>query len=129
MATRRNAFGGARWITLGAVGLAGALVWTLTPSVTVCTFPGRKRTESERLMSAIMLYRTDNPNRCPTLQTLKDERYLDQSVGQHDEWGESLSIECRDGLLIVKSGGPASSRTETEDDLDWAAGGGPEYRK
>jgi hypothetical protein len=117
---RRRTLRGVGWIAIGLILLGAGLVWMRLPRVTVCTFPGKRRTDAEAVMSALALYRTDNPRgpACPSVEQLWEERYLGRNVAVEDAWGERLWMECREGRVVLWSAGPDLIRG-TDDDVAW----------
>jgi hypothetical protein len=62
-----------------------------------------KRTPLQAARSAVMLYQTDNPRRCPTPEELVEERYLDEAHA------EGIEIRCEDGDVDVIGPGPPAA--------------------
>ena len=74
------------------------------------------RSDAQSLLSAIMLYKADNPRECPTVEDLVNERYLDKTRRTTDAWETDFLISCEDGDIIVISAGP-DLEFNTEDDI------------
>ena len=65
----------------------------------------RTRVEAATLRAASTLALTENPDECPTVESLVAEGFLHgPAVGHGDAWGEPFTIECvGDGDVIVRS--------------------------
>ena len=67
-------------------------------------FGGRpERTPIQAARSAVMLYQTDNPRRCPTPEELVEERYLDEA------YAEGIEIRCKDGDIDLTGPEPPTA--------------------
>jgi hypothetical protein len=65
----------------------------------------------------VQLYLAENSNKCPSVQDLQEERYLDKSKRATDPWDREFVITCPQGDdPIVASAGP-DGQEGTEDDI------------
>ena len=77
------------------VGYVYAADWLGCCRLDCCGGGGVKTTPLIAARSAVMLYLADNPRRCPTLEELVDERYLDKA------YTPGIEIRCKDGEAEV----------------------------
>jgi len=101
-------------ITIFAM-MAGGVAVALLPQLEKAKIK-TTRTDAQALRSAVMLYVADNPRRCPTVEDLVSERYLDGSRRTTDAWETPYQISCEDGDVSVFSAGP-DLEFSTEDDI------------
>lgn len=72
--------------------------------------------DAQRIREAVVEWRAENPQGCPTLSQLKHERRLDTEVRTDDPWGQRYRVECVDSQISVVSPG-RDGRTGTSDDV------------
>ena len=101
-------------ITIFAM-MAGGVAVALLPQLEKAKIK-TTRTDAQALRSAVMLYVADNPRRCPTVEDLVSERYLDGSRRTTDAWETPYQISCEDGDVSVFSAGP-DLEFSTEEDI------------
>jgi len=69
------------------------------------------------MRSAVQLYLAENSGKCPTIEDLKNERYVDKSKKTIDPWDQEFIIRCPEGDdPEVISTGP-DKQEGTEDDI------------
>ncbi|MDJ0763745.1 MAG: type II secretion system protein GspG [Myxococcota bacterium] len=69
------------------------------------------------IRTAVQLYLAENPGKCPSIDDLKTERYLDQGKRTTDPWDKDFLISCSEGDdPDVFSMGP-DMQEGTEDDV------------
>ncbi len=95
--------------------MAGGVAVALLPQLEKAKIKTTK-IDAQALRSAVMLYVADNPRRCPTVEDLVSERYLDGSRRTTDAWETPYQISCEDGDVSVFSAGP-DLEFSTEDDI------------
>jgi len=66
------------------------------------------KTDVAAIRTAAQLYMVQNPGKCPTVEDLKTERYLDKNKRLVDPWDKEFVINCDgdSGDLEVFSTGP-----------------------
>ena len=75
------------------------------------------KTDVAAIRTAVQLYLTENPGKCPSIEDLKTERYLDKGKRTTDPWDKEFVISCPDGDdPDVFSLGP-DMQEGTEDDV------------
>ncbi len=76
------------------------------------------------IRTAVQLYLAENPSNCPSIEDLKNDRYLDKGRRTTDPWDQEFVIQCPDGDdPDVYSVGP-DKQEGTEDDVRAGGGGG-----
>jgi general secretion pathway protein G len=70
----------------------------------------------ESVRTAVNMYRLDSPRACPSMDELLRSKNLDSNKGTVDGWGNSFTIQCERGDVIVISPG-ADGQLGTEDDI------------
>jgi general secretion pathway protein G len=70
----------------------------------------------ESVRTAVNMYRLDSPRSCPSIDELVRSKTLDSNKGTVDGWGNSFTIQCERGDVIVISPG-ADGQLGTEDDI------------
>jgi hypothetical protein len=68
--------------------------------------------------AAVQAWRAANPNECPTLERLKDERTLAASSITNDAWGTPYKVMCDEDESHIVSFG-ADRREGTADDIQY----------
>ncbi|MCP4599949.1 MAG: prepilin-type N-terminal cleavage/methylation domain-containing protein [Proteobacteria bacterium] len=69
------------------------------------------------IRTAVQLYLAENPGKCPSMEDLKDEKYLDKGKRTTDPWEKEFTINCVEGDdPDVFSMGP-DMQEGTEDDV------------
>ena len=69
------------------------------------------------IRTAVQLYLAENSNKCPSVQELQEERYLDKNKRVTDPWDRDFGINCPAGDdPDVYSYGP-DGQEGTEDDI------------
>lgn len=113
----------ARGITRFEAALAvGALTLTLSGALYALT---KSRADdriqtSERaagqILKAASDYVAEEGAGCPTVSSLKRDKFLEGAAPTSDAWGARFRILCREGELIVHSAG-ADSKNDSSDDV------------
>jgi general secretion pathway protein G len=101
-------------ITIFAM-IAGGVAVALLPQLDKARIKSTK-TDAQALRSAVMLYVSENPRECPTVDDLVAGRFLDGSRRTSDAWDTDFQISCEDGEIAVISAGP-DLEFNTEDDI------------
>jgi type II secretory pathway pseudopilin PulG len=101
-------------ITIFAM-IAGGVAVALLPQLDKARIKSTK-TDAQALRSAVMLYVSENPRECPTVDDLVTGRFLDGSRRTSDAWDTDFQISCEDGEVAVISAGP-DLEFNTEDDI------------
>lgn len=101
-------------ITIFAM-IAGGVAVALLPQLEKARIKSTK-TDAQSLRSAVMLYVSEHPRECPTVEDLLSERLLDSSRRTTDAWDTEFQITCEDGEIAVVSAGP-DLEFNTEDDI------------
>jgi len=101
-------------ITIFAM-IAGGVAVALLPQLEKARIKSTK-TDAQSLRSAVMLYVSEHPRECPTVEDLLSERLLDSSRRTTDAWDTEFQITCEDGEIGVVSAGP-DLEFNTEDDI------------
>lgn len=71
----------------------------------------------QAIRSALSLYLAENPGKCPTVEELKNDKYIDESRSVKDPWNQDFIIKCEAGdEPDVYSMGP-DMQEGTEDDV------------
>ena len=69
------------------------------------------------IRTAVQLYLAENANKCPSMDELYSERYLDKGKSRVDPWENEFNISCQAGDdPDVFSSGP-DGQEGTEDDI------------
>jgi general secretion pathway protein G len=69
------------------------------------------------IRTAVQLYLAENANKCPSMDELLNERYLDKGKSTRDPWDREFTITCQPGEdPDVFSAGP-DGQEGTEDDV------------
>jgi type II secretory pathway pseudopilin PulG len=55
------------------------------------------QTDVAAIRSAVQLYLAETPGKCPNVEDLKEERYLDKGKRTTDPWDKEFIISCPDG--------------------------------
>lgn len=55
------------------------------------------RSDVAAIRTAVQLYLAENPSACPTVEDLKNGRYLDKSKRTTDPWENEFVINCQEG--------------------------------
>lgn len=95
--------------------IAGGVSFALLPQLEKARIK-TTRTDAQALRSAVTLYLADNPRKCPTVEDLVTESYLDKTKRSVDAWEGEFRIECEAGDVMVMSAGP-DGQYGTEDDI------------
>ncbi len=75
------------------------------------------KTDVAAIRTAVQLYLAENPGKCPSVEELKEERYLDKAKRTTDPWDKEFGINCIEGDdPDVYSMGP-DMQEGTEDDV------------
>ena len=75
------------------------------------------KTDIGAIRTAVQLYLAENSNKCPSVQDLQEERYLDKGKRSTDPWDREFIITCTAGEdPDVYSPGP-DGQDGTEDDI------------
>lgn len=101
-----------RGITRFELGLAvGALTLTLTGALYALNksrSDGRVESSQRaagQILNAANDYVTETGAGCPTVSSLKHDKFLDRAAPTSDAWGARFRIVCTEGELIVHSAG------------------------
>lgn len=75
------------------------------------------KTNVSSIRAAVQMYLAENANKCPSMDDLLSERYLDKGKETNDPWENPFMITCVDGDdPDVYSSGP-DGQEGTEDDI------------
>ena len=104
-------------VTLIEIMVVVIIMAMIATGVAVAVIPRleRSRIDSARadvsaIRTAVQLYLAENKGRCPTVNDLKEGRYLDKAKRTTDPWDKEFSINCIDGDdPVVFSLGPDGS--------------------
>jgi hypothetical protein len=55
------------------------------------------RTDVSAIRAAVQMYLAEHPSGCPTVENLKDGRYVDKSKRTQDPWDRDFVIQCVEG--------------------------------
>lgn len=98
--------------------IAAAVRLCAPPVICVRPVGHPMRDDGTALASAAMLYLMENEaGRCPTIEELKRELFLERSARTNDVWGTQFRIECEGNQAVVVSAGP-DLVFDTEDDFE-----------
>ena len=78
----------------------------------------RTRKALETLHAAVDAWRASQPNECPSVAQLKDDKALALSFEDRDAWGMPYEVRCDEDTSFVVSRGP-DKRDGTTDDLSF----------
>jgi len=70
------------------------------------------------LHAAVDAWRASQPNECPSVAQLKDDKALALSFEDRDAWGMPYEVRCDEDTSFVVSRGP-DKRDGTTDDLSF----------
>jgi hypothetical protein len=114
---------GKRGLTLFelALGLSGITVVGLTATYLLAPALGGDGADAAvrdaaQIQQAAEHWRKQNPEGCPTLSVLLDERELTARTSVEDPWGGRYKVRCEQGQISVTSAGK-DRRVGTEDDV------------
>lgn len=106
-ATRRFAAAnaaGQRGMTLIEIMIVVIIMAMIATGVAVAVIPqlDKSRIKAARkdvaaIRTAVQLYLAEHPGKCPGLEDLKSERYLDKAKRTTDPWDKDFVINCVDG--------------------------------
>ncbi len=54
-------------------------------------------TDSAAVRAAVQIYIAENPGKCPSVEDLKSEKYLDKNKRTTDPWDKEFVINCIEG--------------------------------
>jgi len=94
--------------------LSGAL-YALTKSRTDGRIESSQRAAAQ-ILKAASDYAAEEGAGCPTVSSLKRDKFLEGAAPASDAWGARFRIVCREGELIVHSAG-ADSKNDSSDDV------------
>ncbi len=110
-------------LTLVELMIVVAILAVIGTAVTIALAPmfekgNRKATiaDAQSIRSAAILWRTDHPGECPTVQNLVDDNILDKQRRQKDAWNHEFVLQCEGTEVIVISAGP-DGKVGTDDDV------------
>lgn len=113
----------ARGITRFEAALAvGALTLTLSGALYALTksrADGRSESSQKaagQILKAASDFVSEEGAGCPTVSSLKRDKFLEKTAPSSDAWGGRFRIVCHEGELIVHSAG-ADSKNESSDDV------------
>jgi len=69
-----------------------------------------------QILNAASDYVSEAGSGCPTVSSLKRDKFLEGGAPTSDAWGARFRILCRDGELVVHSAG-ADSKSDSSDDV------------
>jgi len=111
-------------MTLIEILIVVLIMATIATGVTVALLPrleqsrvNQAKSDVAALRSAVQLYLAENAGKCPTVEDLKEERYIDRTRRTVDPWEQEFTIQCPEGDdPVVISKGP-DKQEGTEDDV------------
>jgi general secretion pathway protein G len=119
-AARRTRAEGMTLVELMIVVIIMALIAT---AVGVAVLPQIKKArikstkaDAQAVRSAVQLWMSDNPNKCPSIQDMLNDGVLDKTKRTTDAWDNAFSIGCEGDDVVVVSAGP-DGQMGTEDDI------------
>jgi len=68
------------------------------------------------IASAVVSWRTDHGEGCPSVTQLEHEGYLTRSTAHADAWGQRFRLACHSEAPVVYSAGP-DGKAGTHDDI------------
>ena len=126
LARRRMArrFARQRGMTLIEIMIVVIIMAMIATAVAVAVLPRLERARIDAakadvaaIRGAVQLYLAETPGRCPTVEDLKSERYIDKGKRTTDPWDKEFIINCIEGDdPDVYSSGP-DMQEGTEDDV------------
>jgi hypothetical protein len=72
--------------------------------------------DAQTIHDAVLDWRADNPQGCPTLSQLKQEKRLTSQAPTSDPWGQRYRVDCSGDSIVVVSPG-RDGRAGTSDDV------------
>ncbi len=72
--------------------------------------------EAQRIHDAVLDFRSENPQDCPTLSQLKQEKRLASQAATNDPWGQRYRVDCSGDTVVVTSPG-RDGQAGTPDDV------------
>jgi len=110
-------------LTLVELMIVVAILAVIGTAVTIALAPTFQKgnvkatiTDAQSIRSAAILWRTDSPGKCPSIQDLIDGEVLDKKRRTKDAWGNDFSVVCEGTEVTVTSGGP-DGKMGTDDDI------------
>lgn len=76
----------------------------------------RSQQTADQILSAAAEYLSEQGSGCPTISSLKRDKFLAGDVSTSDAWGERFRIQCLDREVTVHSAGP-DTRLNSRDDV------------
>jgi len=98
---------------LALVGVASSFFYTSQASASETDAAFR---DAQRIRNAVVEWRSDNQQGCPTLSQLMQEHRLDRKAQTEDPWGQRFRVECGGDEISVVSAG-RDGKSGTADDV------------
>jgi hypothetical protein len=115
--TRRR---GITWVEIalavGAISLVGVTGSFFFTSKAHATETDAAFRDAQRIRDAVVEWRSDNQEGCPTLSQLQQEHRLDRAAQTEDPWGQRFRVECGGSDISVVSAG-RDGKSGTDDDV------------
>jgi general secretion pathway protein G len=110
-------------LTLIEIMIVVIIMAMIATGVAVAVMPRLEKARVEQtksdvaaLRTAVQLYMAENAGACPSVDDLKNERYIDKDKRTVDPWEKDFIVNCVDGDAEVFSMGP-DGQEGTEDDV------------
>jgi general secretion pathway protein G len=91
-------------MTLIEIMIVVIIMATIATGVAVAVVPALGRanvktakTDANAVRSAVTMYVAENPGKCPSMEDLKNGKYIDKSKRTTDPWDKEFVIRCTEG--------------------------------
>jgi general secretion pathway protein G len=113
-----------RGLTLVELVIVITIIGVLTAAISVGVMAAKKKadigtakTACSSIRSATLLWKNSHPSEdCPTVDQLRQEKFLDTGFSTKDAWGNPFKLTCESDEIICETSGP-DRKEGTEDDI------------